>query len=247
MSMSAIPLLLLLLLPAEDKPTPKLPLGKETTYITEPLDKDGYLDYESALNDRLGKGITSEKNANVLLWKALGPRPEGGKGMPEGDFKRLGIQEPPENGDYFIGYRAYLKDQAKVEATEIDKIVDQPSEAARWPWTAKDYPHLAAWLAANEKPLVVVVEATRLPEYYNPLVSHRSEKVHPALIAALLPSVQKCRQLTNALAARAMLRVADGKFDDAWQDLLACHRLGRLLGRGSTLIEGLVGLAINNI
>jgi hypothetical protein len=245
--MSAIPLLLLLLLPAEDKPTPKLPLGKETTYITEPLDKDGYLDYESALNDRLGKGITSENNANVLLWKALGPRPEGGKGMPEGYFKRLGIKEPPENGDYFIGYRAYLKDQAKVEATEIDKIVDQPSEAARWPWTAKDYPHLAAWLAANEKPLVVVVEATRLPEYYNPLVSHRSEKVHPALIAALLPSVQKCRQLTNALAARAMLRVADGKFDDAWQDLLACHRLGRLLGRGSTLIEGLVGLAINNI
>ena len=47
--------------------------------------------------------------------------------------------------------------------------------------------------------------------------------------------------------ARAMLRVHEGKFDAAWQDLLACHRLGRLVGRGATLIEGLVGIAINQI
>src|SRR5271170_1831518 len=90
--------LLILLLAGDDKPTPKVPLGKETTYITEPLDKDGYLDYEAALNDRLGKGITPENNANVLIWKALGPRPDGGKGMPAEYFKRLGIEEPPERG-----------------------------------------------------------------------------------------------------------------------------------------------------
>ena len=69
-----------------------MPLGKETTYVTGPLDKEGYIDYEAALNDRLGKGITPEKNANVLLWKALRPDARGGKGMPAEFFKRLGIE-----------------------------------------------------------------------------------------------------------------------------------------------------------
>jgi hypothetical protein len=44
-----------------------------------------------------------------------------------------------------------------------------------------------------------------------------------------------------------MLRVGEGKFDEAWQDLLACHRLGRLVARGATLIEALVGIAIDHI
>jgi hypothetical protein len=44
-----------------------------------------------------------------------------------------------------------------------------------------------------------------------------------------------------------MLRVAEGRVDEAWQDLLACHRLGRLTARGGTLIELLVGLAINQV
>jgi hypothetical protein len=43
-----------------------------------------------------------------------------------------------------------------------------------------------------------------------------------------------------------MLRVKQGKPDEAWQDLLACHRLGRLLARGGTLIELLVGIAIDH-
>src|SRR6516225_7646102 len=103
MSIIASPLLVCLLLAGQDKPTPKLPIGKETTYVTGPLDKEGFVDYEAALNERLGKGVTPEKNANVLLWKALGPAPEGGAGMPAEFFKQLGIAEPPKNGAYFVG------------------------------------------------------------------------------------------------------------------------------------------------
>ena len=32
-----------------------------------PLDKDGYVDFEAALNERLGKGVPPEKNANVSI------------------------------------------------------------------------------------------------------------------------------------------------------------------------------------
>src|SRR5260370_31142178 len=74
-----------------------------------------------------------------------------------------------------------------------------------------------------------------------------AEKGPGGLMGALLPAVQKSRALCAALNARAMLRVQEGKFDAAWQDLLACHRLARHLGSGGTLIEGLVGIAIEAI
>lgn len=51
MNLIASPLVLLSLLAADGKPTPKFPLGKETTYVIGPLDREGYIDYEAALND----------------------------------------------------------------------------------------------------------------------------------------------------------------------------------------------------
>jgi hypothetical protein len=158
------PLLLCLLLPAEGKPAPKLPLGKETTYVTGPLDKQGYIDYEAALNERLGKGITPERNANVLIWKALGPTPEGGKGKPAAYFKYLGMEEPPKAGAYFIGLSAYGKEHLKLDAEEAEALASELSQAAKRPWTPKDYPQIASWLKANEKPLALMVEATRRPD-----------------------------------------------------------------------------------
>ena len=183
----------------------------------------------------------------MLIWKALGPTPEGGPGIAAEVFKRLGIDEPPKDGAYFIGLGAFVRDHLQLDPSEFQAIAEEQTLAAKRPWAAKDHPHIAAWLEANEKPLALVVEATRRPDYYNPLVSRHSEKEPGSLISALLPSVQKCRELATALTARAMLRVGEGKLDDAWQDLLACHRLGRLVGRGGTLIEALVGFAIDQI
>jgi hypothetical protein len=244
--MIGILLPLLLSLPAaEDKPAPKLPIGKETTYVTGPLDKEGYIDYEAALNRRLGKGVSPEKNANVLLWKAFGPRPEGGEGMPPAFFKLLGIEEPPTKGDYFIPLGRYATHHLKLEPAESETLYDQQSRAIQRPWSAKDYPHIAGWLKANDKPLALVIEASKRPQYFNPLVSRRNEKEPRNLLGVLMPGVQACRECANALAARALLRAGEGKLDEAWQDLLACHRLGRLVARGGTIIEGLVGMAID--
>jgi hypothetical protein len=247
MSILATPVFLLFLVAAEDKPAPKVPVGKETTVATGPLDKDGYIDYEAALNERLSHGITPDKNANALLWKALGPRPEGGDRMPAEFFKHLGIEEPPEKGDYFVPLGQYTKDTLKLAPDDFGAIAEQQARAMQRPWAAGDYPAIAGWLTANEKPLALVLEGTRRPDYFNPLVARRTEKGPGGLISVLLPAVQKCRELASALTARAMLRLREGKFSEAWQDLLACHRLGRLVGRGATLIEALVGIAIDAI
>ncbi len=44
-----------------------------------------------------------------------------------------------------------------------------------------------------------------------------------------------------------MLNISAGNADAAWSDLIAMHRLGLMIAKGPTLIEGLVGIAINQI
>src|SRR6266851_6432373 len=89
-------------------------ISKETTYVTGPLDKDGYIDYAAALNERLGKGVTAENNANVLIWRAIGPRPERPEISPK-FFRQLGMKVPPDAGDYYIELSTYLRDQLQME------------------------------------------------------------------------------------------------------------------------------------
>ena len=252
-------ILLAVLLIADDKkpdpkdqkdpksPAAKLTLGKDTTYVMGPLDKQGYVDYESALNAELSRGVTADTNANVLLWKAFGPTPEGGSGMPTAYFKWLDTTEPPKDGEYFVGIDTFARDRLALTQNQLTAVYDQQSWATKQPWSAKEYTVVAEWLKFNEKPLAVVVEATKRPDYFNPLCSRRNDDNPGSLIGALLPSVQKCRELATALTARAMLRVEEGKFKEAWDDLIACHRLARLTTRGATLIESLVGIAIGAI
>ena len=49
-------------------------ISKETTRITAPLRKDGYVDYVTALNEHFRAGVTVRNNAAVLFWQAMGPR-----------------------------------------------------------------------------------------------------------------------------------------------------------------------------
>ncbi len=232
----------------QGKRAPLFTLSKETTYITEPLDKDGYVDYETALNERLGKDITQENNANALLWQALGPNLDGRTVLPE-FFRLLKVPTPPERGEYFVGISQYATGELKLKPDEqIRELYTQQSWAAKRPWVALDYPQIAAWLKANEKPLAVVIEATKRPEYYHPLVSRKSgDEGWYGLIGALVPGGRKYPELASALAARAMLHAGAGRFDEAWQDLLACHRLGRLLMRGADQDEFLAGAGIDQV
>lgn len=222
-------------------------VSAETTYVVDRPDNHGYVDYISAVNERLSAGITPENNANVLIWKALGPHPEGST-MPDEYFQWLGIAVPPEQGEYMVPWGAFLKERLKDRYSEQHAALDDRMfKAGKWPWSAQEEPELAEWLERNEKPLALIIAATKRPEYYNPLTPKRTEDWSPGLVGSLLPTVQKCREVSQALVCRALLRVREGKVTDAWQDLLACHRLGRLLSRGGCLIEALVGIAIEQI
>jgi RNA polymerase sigma factor (sigma-70 family) len=231
----------------EGKKDSKFTVGKETTYVAGPLDNEGYVDYETALNERLGKGIAPENNANVLLWQALRPAPKPTP-MPAEFFQWLKLPAPSERDECFVDLARYATAALKLNGGEQTALLRrQRGWATQRPWVEKDYPSIAGWLKANERPLALVLEATRRPDYYNPLVSRKSgEEGWYGLIGALLPGAVKCqREVAPALAARAMLHAGQARFDEAWQDVLACNRLGRLIARGADHDEFLLGAAIN--
>src|SRR5439155_1216061 len=108
---------------------------------------------------------------------------------------------------YFIDLSRYLKERVKIDPDEErDRTQNLLQRAMQRPWTPKEYPNLAQWLKANEKPLAITVEATKRSQYFSPLVSPKTDKGPSGLLNAHLSGVQKCRDVANALAARAMLR-----------------------------------------
>jgi hypothetical protein len=99
----------------------------------------------------------------------------------------------------------------------------------------------------NEEPLARLVEGTKRPKYYSPLLRPNEEEATAPFFSLILYGVQSRREQARMLTARAMLHLGEGRPDDAWNDLLACHRLARHVASGQWLIEGLVGLAIESV
>ncbi len=86
--------------PPEGQPKP-VPLvhGRDTTYITEPLDKAGRIDYLRAFDEARSKGVTRENNAAAKLAEVV----DFGLRKDEHDvdlfYERLGFAAPPKPGD----------------------------------------------------------------------------------------------------------------------------------------------------
>jgi hypothetical protein len=125
----------------------------------------------------------------------------------------------------------------------VDKLLD---DVASRPWTSEQVPPLAEWAKANKAPLDLLVAASRRERYYAPSETLLNND-RDMLIAMLLPMIQNTRDAGRALSVRAMWHLGEGRPTEAWEDLLAIHRLSHLVSQGCTLVEQLVGLALSGI
>ena len=221
-------------------------ISRETTYITGPLNPDGTVNYVAALNERLSKGVTPENNATPLLIRAFGPAlfPEWAR---QQYLELLRIEDLPDKGDYFVNLDDYLAEAAPqsraaaaLQDMDSDERWDMLETLCKTPWSAADHPAIAAWLKANEKPLSLIIEASKRPRYYLPRVS---ESPIPRLVETMTPLLPYLEHV-EALTARAMLKLDGGDVDGAMVDLLAVHRLARLLAQPPLLIDKLIALAM---
>jgi len=231
-------------------------ISRETTYFTEPLRSDGTVDCIAALNQRNSEGVTPENNAAVLFWKAFGP-----KDIDEKDHKQcsllLGIQPPSENGDYWVSFNEFserleawnkannkgsssAEDPPGPEQSAMEDVFDirkGPAEemtdtAMSRPWSSEEFPVLAQWLADNEKPFALVREGCRRPRYYDPLF--RGSVRDTGLTSPLTMWNRSCGSFAETLVLHAMLDAHANQIAEAWDSLLDCHRLARLVGSGSS-------------
>ncbi|MFP6602605.1 MAG: hypothetical protein VB862_08765 [Pirellulaceae bacterium] len=251
---------------------PVFTVSKETTYVTGPLRKDGTVDYVAALNAAFSRAVTVENNAAVLLSQAVGPNEiEAWENMPSNlvaeirteYFKRLGIAPLPLQGNYFVSLdklvqRAVVgKDVSDNELTKLEsqlhrkvltaqkEVWEQFDKAQKRTWTAREFPLLAEWLLVNQEPLQLVQQACQRTRYYAPLISGDTEQV--PIVAVLLPFLSEYRDLGRALSIRITFNAAQGNADEVIEDSITCHRLGRLIGQGWSLIDSLVGMAIDSL
>ncbi len=227
---------------------PKITIGKETTWVTEPVGPSGFIDYLAAVNQRHSQGVTPQNNSVALLYRAMGPKPDRTQ-QPDRFFQLLGIEPPPEEGTYFeeLGNWWRRKEKPLPEgAFDLNAISDMESTAQSRPWKAKEFPEIAEWLRDLDVPLQFAAEAASRTEYFSPVVPPQG-KEEGKLIEVLLPGAQLARGFARAFITRAMLRLGEGDDYAALRDLFVLHRLGRLVGRGPTVIEGLVGIALESM
>ena len=229
-----------------DGQAPKVPftIDKKTTHITEPVGEEGSIDYIEALSLRQREGVTPENNSVVMFRRAF-----GNHGLSQNVaveyFRQLGIEVLPDEGDYLISIGEYVNSLDKSELPEIDGlngqqvVLRQHGEAESRPWTRDEFPLIARWIDLNEKPLMLAIQGSERLRYFVPLLPKDG-----GVIAILLPDVQNSREIVRLLTARAMLRLGQRNAEAAWDDVMACHRIARLVAQGPTVIELLVGIAL---
>jgi hypothetical protein len=251
------------------KPRTRVTVAEDTTVVLGPLREDGYVDYIAALNQQCSEGVTPDDNAAVLICRAFGPSGIH-EDCRERFFELLGIDPPPTEGPYVLTSDEFERQRMKEHASgeiepaysseapggtvaeeadteDPDTFSDELSAAMSRPWSREEFPDVARWLKRNRAPLRLVEQATQRPRYYSPMVTPSTGEMPGMVVSILLPVAQQCRESARLLAARAMFRLGEGKVDEAWRDLLACHRLARLVGDNPMLICALVATAIDAI
>ncbi len=224
-------------------------ISKETTYITSPLRDHGTVNYVEALSQRQREIVTAENNSVVMFRRALGHRDLPAKTTAE-YFRQLGIDALPKDGQYLMDLVDFIEslnssEKPKRGADRYERsrpFYRQLSQAAARPWTRKEFPVIARWIDANATPLRFVVEGSKRPKSFTPMLP--SDRT---LLGLLLPGVSSTRLFAELLCTRAMLKLGEEDPDAAWEDVIACHRIARLVAQGPGFIQVFVAFAIEPI
>jgi hypothetical protein len=250
-------------------PSAPIIISKETTYITEPLRPDGLPDYVSYLRDRLRDGVTNDNNAAVLMWQAYGPGQDCSSIKPA-DWERI-VQElnlpavdpvkyvvEPDNQvlaerveQWIIAHDAAWKkafaNRPAIQEREPDLGYDAIATAQEFPWRREQLPPLAEWLDAHSDAIDLLVAASRRPKLYTPSAPSEACDEEPELITMALDGLQRAKGTARILATRAMLRLGEKRYADAWHDILAMHRWVRLIEQRPTVAGQLFAIGIDRI
>lgn len=216
-------------------------ISPETTRITSPLNQAGYPDYVAALNAKYAQGVTVENNAAVPLLKLLSEddAPESWTSRALPPLGIIALADKPRIQKFEDWVKA--NPPADGAASDADK---GPEDSLDKPWTRAQQPRWSAYLDAHREALALALEASRRERYYVPLLAPKATSAPGDMVQVLLPHLSKTRTASTLLCADAMLALGENDLQRAQDRTLAVLRLGRLSATGPTLIDQLVGMAI---
>lgn len=210
--------------------------GYLTTRIVEPRKPDGTIFYALAIDRYFSQGITAENNAAIPLLQALGRQ-----ALPPGQVEpsvttALAMEPLPERGDYFVPYEEFARIHA-LPAPPPDEAAPPPAFAAAPDVT----PETSRWVESNDRVLDRIVEATRRPRFFMPLFSTQRTTT---LAETQLRHLKPLKEVAASLQGRALMRLKRGDAAGCAGDLLALHRLARLLSQSPTMVERVAGMSM---
>ena len=228
----------LLVCHAEDNhsPSSKLKIDRETTFLTGPLRTDGTVDYASGINARMKQGVTPEKNVCVLLCEAI--QPLEAWDMPADFFKEIERKPPTKDRRHVRYLTAEIPDPSSdAEKQRLYHVIEFIQGDPR-PWKRSEFPEVAGVLDGDNEPLKIVLAAAERDQFYSPIMTRGLDEVDPLpLVAALDPMTTQLPHLVQSLRLRAMLNLGESNHEAAWEDLLACFKLARLLSMGPSKLH----------
>ncbi|HUT29627.1 MAG TPA: hypothetical protein VMX13_07540 [Sedimentisphaerales bacterium] len=137
------------------------------------------------------------------------------------------------------------KEKQEIEAevkTRLREVISKRHHHS----TAGERKFVARWLEEKKQALDLVIAGTKKPYH-----CQRYDKA--AGVTALMwgniqmPHLSDFRYLAVALCYRASLRAESGLYQEAFADVKSCYRLGQQVKHRGTLIEQLVGIAVESL
>ena len=159
-------------------------------------------------------------------------------------YEKLGldpaIQPTMRHGAPIPTLRAYFENQAPEGQTigEVERRIDEP-------WNLDDLPMMESWLEENGPALDLLGEAVRKPAFYMPLIRKSPET--PISESLVVGQIHRVRAFARSLTARTNYRIGTGDIDGAIDDAVTLKRLGRHVQQPGTMVELLVGIAVEGV
>ena len=231
----------------------RITISRQTTYITTPSALGGGVDYLAWLNARLSAGVTPANNAAVLVYEACGakmftPGDLRGRGPPAGtNFILPGMAFSPQRLRQVVAKLGAKPGNPKKPFVSYFQYVSEhkwnnrypPAAVLSEPWTANEFPRVAAWLKSQSGALGRVRQAANCTRMYVPVM--RDGKL--ALFDPLWVDFSLATEIVgDAILSRALLRADSGNIKGAWDDIEAVHKLAFLVNQGQFANARLIGM-----
>jgi hypothetical protein len=144
----------------------------------------------------------------------------------------------PDSENAAIAYNKILADWKQKEANEPNLSHDKFDFARRNLWLTKDQPEVAAYIKYYQDTVEQLIQASKLKQCSFPVIADSF------ILSEQMERMSTIRQWAYLLVAAGNNDIAEGNTNDAVEKYLAVLRMGQHMSRQPSVIEMLVGIAV---